>query len=150
MTWLQHVQHPVPFRWSGVPLRTYKDEDGARFRGVTRQVLFDGGEALGAELRYFEIEPGGHSTLERHQHEHLVMVLRGEGRCLVGDRVLALAPNDVIHVPPWAWHQFRAPEGAPLGFLCLVRRDRDRPQLPTAEELRELSADPEVASFVRG
>jgi len=149
MTWLQHERRPEPFRWSGVPLRAYKEEDGARFRGVTRQVLFDGGEGLGAELRYFEIEPGGHSTLERHQHEHLVMVLRGEGRCLVGERLIDLGENDVIHVPPWTWHQFRAPDDAPLGFLCLVRRDRDRPQLPTEEELRLLCGDPAVAAFVR-
>jgi hypothetical protein len=48
-----------------------------------------------------------------------------------------------------AWHQFRALDDGPLGFLCLVRRDRDRPQLPTEAELRVLCADPEVAGFVR-
>ena len=30
------------------------------------------------------------------------------------------------------WHQFRATGGEPLGFLCLVRRERDKPQRPTA------------------
>lgn len=33
----------------------------------------------------FEVSPGGHSTLERHQHVHAVMILPGTGRCSVGD-----------------------------------------------------------------
>ena len=44
--------------------------DGDHFRDITRQVLF-GAETGGAsELRYFEIGPDGHSTLERHEHTH--------------------------------------------------------------------------------
>lgn len=77
------------------------------------------------------------------------MVLRGGGRCLVGDRVLELAPGDLVHVPAQSWHQFRATEGAPLGFLCLVRCDRDRPHHPTAAELSELRTAPAVADFIR-
>jgi quercetin dioxygenase-like cupin family protein len=149
MTFLQQENGTVPFRWSGVPIRAYKSDDGAQHRGVTRQVLFDGGEALGAELRYFEIEPGGHSTLERHHHEHLVMVLQGKGRCLLGDRLIDLSPNDLVYVPPLAWHQFRAPDDAPLGFLCLVRKDRDRPVLPTDADLAELRSRPGVGDFIR-
>ena len=34
-------------------------------------------DALACELRYFEIAPGGHSTLERHDHLHSVMIIRG-------------------------------------------------------------------------
>jgi hypothetical protein len=43
-----------------------------------------------------------------------------------------------VSVPPMTWHQFRAAEGEPLGFLCLVSTDRDRPQLPTEQELQAL------------
>jgi hypothetical protein len=47
------------------------------------------------------------------------------------------------------WHQFRAAEDAPLGFLCLVAADRDRPQLPDADDLAALRQDAKVADFIR-
>jgi mannose-6-phosphate isomerase-like protein (cupin superfamily) len=116
---------------------------------VTRQVLF-GPEAGGAsELRYFEVAPGGWTTLERHDHVHQVVVLRGRGRALVGERVLALGPLDCLRVPPGTWHQLRADAGEALGFLCLVDRERDRPQRPGREELAALRRLPEVAAFIR-
>jgi quercetin dioxygenase-like cupin family protein len=138
------------FAWQGVPILSYK-EDGMRerFHGVTRQVLFDGDARLPCQLRYFEIAAGGHSTLERHDHVHLVVVVRGEGRALVGARVLDLAPFDVVRVPSGMWHQFRAPEGAVFGFLCLVHVDRDRPERPDAVAIEELRSDEAVAAFIR-
>jgi mannose-6-phosphate isomerase-like protein (cupin superfamily) len=144
-----HIAQKEPFRWEDVPVLAYKEEGGTHFKGVTRQVLFDDGDGLGAQLRYFEIAPGGHSTLERHAHVHSVMVLRGRGQALVGGEIHNLGANDLVRVPPQTWHQFRATAGEPLGFLCLVRGDRDRPQRPTADEIAVLCADGRVASFVR-
>ncbi len=46
------------------------------------------------------------------------------------------------------WHQFRATRGEPLGFLCMVDAVRDRPQLPTEEDLAALRRDPAVARFL--
>ena len=137
------------FRWEEVDLRAYKDEAAAPFRNVTRQVLASAPDLKG-ELRYFEVAPGGWTTLERHQHVHAVTILNGKGRALVGDEVLDLAPLDLVTVPAWAWHQFRAAADAPLGFLCMVDAERDRPQLPTTEERAALAADPEVARFLEG
>ena len=144
-----HIAQTLPFRWEGVPVLAYKEEGGTHFRDITRQVLFDGGDGLGAELRYFEIAPGGHSTLERHDHAHSVMLLRGRGRALVGREIHHLRANDLVRVPPNTWHQFRAAADEPLGFLCLVRSDRDKPRRPTAGELAKLRADRRVAAFVR-
>ena len=48
------------------------------------------------------------------------------------------------------WHQFRATEGEPLGFLCMVNAARDKPQLPTADDLASLEAEPRIAAFLRG
>jgi mannose-6-phosphate isomerase-like protein (cupin superfamily) len=137
------------FRWDGVELRAYKDEATAPFRGVTRQVLASATD-LSGELRYFEVAPDGWTTLERHQHVHAVTILRGNGQALVGDKVLDVAPLDLVTVPAWAWHQFRATAEGPLGFLCMVDAERDRPQLPTAEERARLEALPEVARFLAG
>ncbi len=136
------------YTWEQVEILAYKPAEAAPFRGVTRQVLFADAH-LGAEWRYFEVSPGGHTTLERHQHVHAVMVIRGEGQCLVGDEVHDLKRFDLISVPPMTWHQFRATSLEPLGFLCLVNRERDRPLLPSEDDLRQLRQNPLVAAFIR-
>jgi quercetin dioxygenase-like cupin family protein len=136
------------FRWEGVPALGYKPEAGS-FREVTRQVLAGAEPGLPCELRYFEVGPGGHTTLERHRHPHAVLVLRGAGRALVGAEIVALAPYDLVRVPPDTWHQFRAAEQAPLGFLCWVAAERDRPRRPDAEALRELRERAGVGEFIR-
>ncbi|MGA2449690.1 MAG: cupin domain-containing protein, partial [Polyangiaceae bacterium] len=139
------------FTWQAVPILVYK-EDGAQppsFHGVTRQVLYPGDEALPCQLRYFEIADGGHSTLERHNHVHVVVVLRGAGRALIGDRIVELAPFDIVRITPRAWHQFRATGGKAFGFLCLVNVERDRPERPDANALEELRSNALVAEFIR-
>ena len=113
------------FRWEGVPVTAYKP-DPALFRDVTRQTIV--GEGAGEIVtRYFEVQPGGYSTLERHEHRHTVIVLRGRGTVRLGDEVHDIAPFDAVYVAPHTVHQFRAGQGEPLGFLCVVERDRDKP-----------------------
>jgi quercetin dioxygenase-like cupin family protein len=136
------------FTWELTGVQRYKGEDTPGHHGVTRQVLFHLGE-LDCEWRYFEVAPGGYSTLERHWHVHAVMVLRGRGRCLVGETIHPITAHDLLTVPPGAWHQFRADDDSPLGFLCLVNRERDRPQRPTPQDLAQLARDPGIAAFIR-
>jgi quercetin dioxygenase-like cupin family protein len=140
--------HEGGFRWEGVELHAYKADGEAPFKDITRQTLFRD-EALAGELRYFEVAPGGYSTLERHEHVHAVMILRGSGRCLVGEDVRNVAALDLIAIPPLTWHQFRAGPDEPLGFLCMVDRERDRPQLPGADDLAALNANPVIAGFLQ-
>lgn len=150
-------KHPVrrfdpgsdAFRWDAVDRLAYKHEGSAPFRDVTRQTLFKGPE-MRSELRYFEVAAGGHSTLERHEHTHAVLVLRGLGACLVGTGVHRIGAFDLVTVPPLTWHQFRASANAPLGFLCMVDAQRDRPQLPDAHVLEELQRHPAIARFLAG
>ncbi len=142
-----HRPRADDYRWQSVPLLAYKQHGSAPFKEVTRQVLFEDA-ALGCQLRYFEVAPGGHTTLERHAHVHAVMVLRGGGRCLVGEQVVELALHDLVQIPSLTWHQFRAAD-EPLGFLCMVNAERDRPQLPNEDALAELRAHAEVAAFIR-
>lgn len=136
------------YTWEDVEVLAYKSATAAPFKDVTRQVLFDHPH-LAAQWRYFEVAPGGHTTLERHQHVHAVMVLRGQGACLVGDEVFSIALHDLIYVPPLTWHQFRATSEEPLGFLCLVNAERDQPELPGPEDLQILRQNPAVAAFIR-
>jgi mannose-6-phosphate isomerase-like protein (cupin superfamily) len=137
------------YRWDGVEQLPYKEDDRALFKSITRQVLFSDAE-MRSELRYFEVAAGGFSTLERHEHVHAVLILRGRGHCLIGGEVKSLETRDLVAVPPLTWHQFRASRGEPLGFLCMVDAQRDKPQLPTPEDLARLKADPAIAEFLRG
>ena len=137
---MEIVRHAADgaFRWEGVDVLAYKQEGAAPFRDVTRQVLFDSADPP-AQLRYFEVAAGGWTTLERHEHVHAVMVIRGKGQALVGDRAYDIAMHDLVSVPPMTWHQFHASPDEPLGFLCLVAAARDRPQLPHAAEVEGLT-----------
>src|SRR6266849_487322 len=136
------------YRWECVEELPYKEDDRALFKTITRQVLFSHPEMQG-ELRYFELAPGGFSTLERHEHMHAVLVLRGRGHCLVGDEVKPVELRDLITVPPMTWHQFRATASEPLGFLCMVNATRDKPQLPSPDDLARLRSDAKIAAFLR-
>ena len=137
------------FRWAGVAHMPYKEEGSAPFKAISRQVLFEDPNQA-CQLRYFEMDADGYSTLERHEHVHAVMILRGRGHCLLGGEVRPVKPFDLITVPAWTLHQFRATQGEPMGFLCMVNNDRDKPQLPDAAELEALRRDPEVAAFLDG
>jgi len=137
------------YRWDRVEVTRYKEEGSALFRDVTRQTLFRRPDLRG-ELRYFEVAPAGYSTLERHEHVHAVMILRGDGEALVGAEVFAVKTFDLVTVPPLTWHQFRAGASSPLGFLCMVDAERDKSQLPAPRDLERLRANHAVAKFLDG
>lgn len=136
------------FTWEGLPVLPYKEE-GTTFRSVTRQVLFGGAHDLPVEWRYFEVGIGGHSTLERHEHSHVVMIVRGQGQVLIEDQVHPVGLHDMIQIPPMTWHQFQPDQDTVLGFLCLVSTLRDRPQRPSPEDLVLLKENQEVAAFIK-
>lgn len=131
-------KHTGDFHWQQVDVLAYKQDAAMPFKDVTRQVLFDSHDPP-AQLRYFEVAPGGYTTLERHNHVHAVMVIRGKGQCLVGENAYDIAMHDLVNVPPMTWHQFHAAKDEPLGFLCLVAADRDRPQLPPEHEVEAIT-----------
>jgi quercetin dioxygenase-like cupin family protein len=137
------------YRWDGVDILRYKEEGSAPYRDVTRQTLFRRPDMRG-ELRYFEVAARGFSTLERHSHVHAVMLLRGSGATLIGESVYAVNTFDLVTVPALTWHQFRAGPDAPLGFLCMVDAERDKPQLPTSADLAHLRSLPGVMAFLDG
>lgn len=138
---------PATFRWEGIEPRPYKDDPGAArgmgWRGVSRQTLVR--EAF--EVRYFEIAPGGYSSLEKHAHVHAVFAARGHGRVLIGREVVDLRPLDLVRTPPWAPHRWVNAGDEPFGFLCTVDANRDRPQPLDDDEWAALLADPATAPF---
>lgn len=111
--------------WDGIRAREYKT-DARLYAGVTRRILA-APETAGFETRYFEVEEGGYTTHERHEHVHVVVCIRGRGRVRLGDGMHQLGFGDVVYVAPGEPHQFLNTGTEPFGFLCIVDRDRDRP-----------------------
>ena len=128
-----HKFHSQPNGWEGITPHIYKENPGV-FRDVTKQILFDNEADLPVQFRYFQVEKDGFSSLEKHEHMHLVLIFKGKGHALLGSDV-----HD----------QFRADAGDILGFLCLVNHDRDIPVYPTEEELLALKRDPEIEKFLK-
>ena len=95
--------------WEGVPPRGY----GA---GGRRHELV---ETERYRVRCFEVPAGGTSTLERHGHDHTVVIQQGRARVTLGDAAHELGPGDVVYVAPGELHAFEAIGGEPLAFICV-------------------------------
>jgi ribulose-bisphosphate carboxylase large chain len=121
-------RHKKVCRWTGVKVDRYKKADGG-WLSITRQALV-GKQEPGAKfhLRYFEVDPGGFSSLERHRHEHLVICARGRGRIRIGDKTRSFKQMDVAYIGPNTVHQLQNPYNEPFGFFCVVSAKRDRPK----------------------
>lgn len=131
--------------WEGVPVEGYRP--GAAV-GVERHTILgarksDRGEAgPSLEMRYFELQPGAATRLEKHEHEHFVIVKRGLGHAVIGETATAIAANDVVYVGALELHQFVNRGEEPFGFYCIVDAARDFSQAPAPEELERLQASP--------
>lgn len=142
-----HHFNKESYSWDGVERMIYK-QDKSPFKNVSRQILFNGLGNVPCQLRYFEVEPGGYSTLEHHEHVHLVIIFRGQGQALLGNVVYDVAEGDVIAIEPSQFHQFRANKNDHLGFLCLVNVDRDKVKLPSLYEKKILKSDEAIKAFL--
>jgi S-methyl-1-thioxylulose 5-phosphate methylthiotransferase len=111
-------------RWQGVPLRAYGPGNSGADR-ATRQVLIGPDEqSRNFHLRYFAVQPGGHTALDQHPHDHGVYVLHGRARLQQGEERHALQPGDVVYIPGDEAHQFFTLGDEPFGFLCVVPANR--------------------------
>ncbi len=90
-------------------------------KGVEIRVLIskDDGAPTFA-MRMFEVQPGGHTPLHRHPHEHEVFVLEGTGTLVHEGKEHCFARENVIFVPGNDEHCFKNTGTSVLRFLCLV------------------------------
>jgi quercetin dioxygenase-like cupin family protein len=122
-------RHKGEMTWSGVKEEPYKTK-GNEWSNIVRRVLIGShGESTKFHVRYFEIAPGGCSSLERHRHEHVVICVRGEGFVRTGKKKSKMEFMDTLYISPDTVHQLSNPLDAPFGFLCIVNAKRDRPKI---------------------
>jgi ribulose-bisphosphate carboxylase large chain len=117
------------FRWEGRAREEYKTPGEFDFSGVSRQELTGRfGERTAFDLRYFEIEPGGYSSLEKHLHEHVIIGVRGRGVLVKDMEDFEINVHDVAYVGMHQKHQLHNRGSEPFGFFCIVDHERDRPR----------------------
>ncbi|HDN95555.1 MAG TPA: cupin domain-containing protein [Thermoplasmatales archaeon] len=94
-------------------------EEGAK--EVKIQWLID--EKIGRTfaMRRFTIKKGGHTPLHKHDWEHEVFVLAGEG-ALVDEngKEYPLKPGNFAYVEPNEVHQFKNKGDEDFIFLCMI------------------------------
>lgn len=113
-----HKKRPGVYDWEGVDIVTY---DKPTVKGVSKRVLIGPKEnATDFAMRYFDVQPGGHSARESHPEVHEVIILKGRGRVLMGAEYHDLAEGDVVYIGPNEQHQFLAAEDEGLGFICVA------------------------------
>lgn len=113
--------------WEGFKKSPYKPQ-GYNFKETTRTELFvpSAGEA-GFDVRYFEIAPGGYTSLEKHAHIHFIIGVRGRGEVKTGETWQTIMPNAIALIPPNCPHQLRNNHSEMFGFFCIVDHVRDIP-----------------------
>ncbi len=128
---LDHLIFKDDFTWEGRTPSDYKSSEDLPFKNITRHELIGPfGEQTAFDLRYFEIAPGGYSSLEKHQHTHTIIAVRGEGLLDKNGTQISLKPNDIAYVQPMEVHQLRNDSDTPFGFYCIVDHQRDKPMKP--------------------
>jgi ribulose-bisphosphate carboxylase large chain len=116
------------FRWGDSRPESYKSNDTLPFRGISRQELITPANSTTRfDMRYFEIEPGGFSSFEKHVHEHVIIGVRGCGVLVKGGREYPIGVNDLAHVGSLESHQMQNHGAESFGFYCIVDRMRDKP-----------------------
>ena len=143
----------IPFKeyeWDTVAKIAYKQQDGNQtFYQVERQNIISSDDGVDFEVRYFECGCGGYTTLEKHQHTHIVMIARGHGRVIIGQNVYDAEPFDYFVIPEWHPHQLINIGEDPFGFFCTVNARRDKFTLLTQEETETLKQKQGIKDVIK-
>ena len=106
------------WQWPDAPATEYRGDDAP---GVIRHVLVGPEDGAGDfVVRYFAVPSGGATALDRHPHEHGVVVVHGHGRVLLGDEWHDIREGDSVYIPGDETHRLEASADGPLGFVCVI------------------------------
>ena len=98
--------------WEGVTAKAYP-----AFPGVEKHELTEG---QGYRVRYFHVPAGGHTALERHPHDHSVVILAGRARVTLGEAIAEAGEGDVVYVEGDELHCFEALGEQDRGLICVA------------------------------
>ena len=93
--------------------------DGAKDAEM-RLLISEADGAANFAMRMFELQPGGHTPLHAHAHEHEVFVLEGQGVFVCEGQEHEFGAEYVIFAPPNKEHRFKNTGDSILRMLCLI------------------------------
>jgi len=140
------VRYKGGYLWRSVKRERYKQvpinkksahkESPQDWALIVRNVLIgQEGDTGSMHLRYFEISKGGYSSLEYHNHEHIVIGVRGKGTVRLANRKITLRPFDALYIAPRTIHQLSNRYDEPFGFFCIVKAKRDKPKIVSPTDI---------------
>jgi quercetin dioxygenase-like cupin family protein len=97
--------------------------EGASYTKI-RWLISQKDDAPNFAMRLFEIAPGGHTPLHKHDWEHEVFIVEGSGKLVFEDGEQAFVANDAIYVDPNKMHQFTNTGDTTMKFLCMIPHDK--------------------------
>ncbi len=128
---LRQVLRFEDYQWQGRKSEVYKTTSELPFQGIRRvELIGKSGEKCSFDLRYFEIDKNGYSSLEKHEHTHVIIGVRGSGEVIINNITHPIHANDIVYIKPMAEHQLKAGNDEVFGFYCIVDRFRDKAQAP--------------------
>jgi mannose-6-phosphate isomerase-like protein (cupin superfamily) len=68
-----------------------------------------------------QVIPGGSSSdMQRHHHETVHFVIKGDGHSEIEDETVGWSTGDFIYTPPWTWHRhYNDSPDVPVHFLTI-------------------------------
>ena len=142
------------YRWDTIDLVDYKSiseksDIKVTFNNINRQNIITKKDGVDFEVRLFECGPYGFSTLEKHQHTHIVMIARGNGKVIIGKNIYNAKPFDYFIIPEWHPHQLINTGEKPFAFFCTVNAKRDNFKLLSEEEISQLRINKDIDKWVK-
>ncbi len=117
--WLMEKEVQMPTKvvhYTQIPAEPVAEAEGVTIRWLITRA--DG--APNFAMRLFELPPGSGSPHHRHDWEHEVFILEGEGVLRTEAGEAALRPGTAVLVPGGELHQFYNNGSGLLRFLCLI------------------------------
>ncbi len=107
-----------------VPARDVKVEGAEKVK--IRWLIAERDGAPHFQMRLFEIGAGGRTPLHRHEWEHEIFILRGEGKLVYEGSERPFAEGHFILVPAGSEHSFVNSGAGTLEFLCMIPTGTDK------------------------
>jgi quercetin dioxygenase-like cupin family protein len=113
----KNVQSTIKVVSSGNDLQPVQMAGSANCK--IQELLTEKNGAPNFAMRFFEIEPGGHTPQHSHPWEHEIYILDGEGE-IRSNEIVQFKSSDALLVPANTLHQFYNSGSKLLKFLCLI------------------------------
>jgi len=95
------------------------EEDGVADTTIRWLITKEDG-AENFAMRIFTLQPGGHTPYHKHDWEHEVFIVEGEGMVVSENGESPFKPGDFVFVPSMEMHQFKNTGQSPSRILCLI------------------------------